>query len=74
MDDIAFLPTNGEFYRGGIWQRKDDEPTEHPEDPATTGDVEAVEKENERFAKGETPAPTDTAKDTSAKDKDADDS
>lgn len=52
MDDTAFIPTTGEFYRGGIWQRKDEE-EKHPLDPALSGDVEGVEKEMEATAKGD---------------------
>lgn len=47
MDDSSFLPTNGEFYRGGIWQRKDEESEPDPNDPAARGDVEGVEKQME---------------------------
>src|SRR5271163_2352441 len=54
MDDIAFLPTKGEFYRGGIWERTDESPpTTLSDDPATSGDVEAVEKAMEESADGE---------------------
>jgi len=45
MDDSAFCPTNGEFYRGGIWQRKDEDSVPDPNDPAASGDVEGVEKQ-----------------------------
>lgn len=53
MDDTAFLPTNGEFYRGGIWERRDDEPLIESTDPAARGDVEGVEKELEDVIKSE---------------------
>jgi len=55
MDDIAFLPTTGSFYRGGIWERREDEPIKHPDDPAAVGDVDAVEKQMEAIAEGDTP-------------------
>jgi len=55
MDDIAFLPTHGEFYRGGIWQRRDEEQEQEqePTNPASTGDVDAVQKEMEEEANGD---------------------
>jgi hypothetical protein len=53
MDDIAFLETDGEFYRGGIWQRRDDEPLPEPTDPASVGDVDGVQKQMEEEANGE---------------------
>jgi hypothetical protein len=56
MDDISFLPTKGSFYRGGIWERKEDDPTQHPNDPAALGDVSAVEMQMEGIAEGETAA------------------
>jgi hypothetical protein len=61
MDDIAFLPTTGEFYRGGIWKRRDDEPKPDPTDPAASGDVDAVEKELEREAIGDDAVQDDSA-------------
>src|SRR5579859_2313915 len=64
MDDTAFLPTEDEFYRGGIWKHLDTEPEENkPTDPALTGDVEAVEKQMASdAAKGEeSPSVPDSA-------------
>ena len=53
MDDSAFCPTQGEFYRGGIWQRKDEESIPDPNDPAASGDVDAVEKQMEDATESE---------------------
>ena len=53
MDDIAFLPTEGEFYRGGIWQRRSDETEPESTDPAAVGDVEGVQKQMEEEANGD---------------------
>lgn len=61
MDDIAFFQTTDEFYRGGIWKRRDDEPQPDPNDPAASGDVAAVEKEMEREAIGDEPVKEDSA-------------
>src|SRR5947207_933018 len=52
MDDSPFLPTAGALYPGGIWERKEDE-IEDPNDPAARGDVDAVEKEMEAAALGD---------------------
>src|SRR5213596_3356181 len=60
MDDISFLPTSGSLYRGGIWERRDDE-IENPSDPAARGDVEAVEREMQRVAEGDKPDMTESA-------------
>lgn len=70
MDDIAFLPTKGEFYRGGIWERTDESPpTTLSNDPATRGDVEAVEKAMEEAAEGElAPLTKETAEQSEASD------
>jgi hypothetical protein len=55
MDDTAFLPTKGEYYRGGIWKHQE-EKSEEPPDSAAAGDIDAVEKEMEDKAQGdETP-------------------
>lgn len=53
MDDSSFLPTKGEFYPGGIWERKNEESESHPSDPAARGDVEGVEKEMEEATDSE---------------------
>ena len=53
MDDSSFLPTNREFYQGGIWQRKDQESEPDPNDPAARGDVEGVEKQMEEATETE---------------------
>ena len=53
MDDTAFLPTQGAFYPGGIWERKGDE-IKDPKDPAARGDVNAVEKEMQEAAESDT--------------------
>jgi hypothetical protein len=47
MDDHAFLPTEGQFFRGGIWERQEEE-VEEPADSTVTGDVSAVDKEIEK--------------------------
>src|SRR5271155_697759 len=61
MDDVAFLETDGEFYRGGIWQRKDDEPVPEPTDPASIGDVDGVQRQMEEEANGEIVSKDDSA-------------
>ena len=60
MDDSAFCPTNGEFYRGGIWQRREEESVPDPNDPAGSGDVEGVEKQMENATENEPAAKEDS--------------
>ena len=68
MDDIAFLPTNGEFYRGGIWERKDEKSVPESTDPASTGDVDAVQKQMEEEANGDIVSKDESAENSESAD------